>query len=189
MIFKKTIFVAAAVVMLAGVVAFTAYEPSYAAVQKTNCLSSQKTVMKVKSSGIKNGYIQKKYGYHFLDHSIPLTIMGVPAKTRYLAVYMYDESKDAYHFVHWIAANISKTSSIKENASSTMKVQGQNSNGDAVYMGPCPPETHTYVIKVYALSSRLSLKNGFTLSKFKKAIKGKVLASASLKGKYRHYEL
>ena len=62
MIFKKTIFVAAAVVMLAGVVAFTAYEPSYAAVQKTNCLSSQKTVMKIAVT-YENGQIFQHFGH------------------------------------------------------------------------------------------------------------------------------
>ena len=156
----------------------------------TNTDSTYAAGLKVKSSGIKNGIIDEKYGMYGAveDYiptcSIPLKITKSPKKTKYYAVYMYDP--DADNFVHWIAVNY-KSKTFKANASITKKKkmkQGINDFGKNGYGGPYPPVTHTYKIKVYALDSKVALKNGFTYKEFKKAIKGKVLASKTLTGKY-----
>jgi Raf kinase inhibitor-like YbhB/YbcL family protein len=149
------------------------------------------TKMTVKSSGIKNGVLADKYGVRgtlsqgIPTVSLPLTIKNAPKKAKYFAVYLYDP--DGGNWVHWTAVNY-KSKTFKANASVKQKskmVQGKNDFDKTGYGGPTPPSgTHQYVIKVYALKSKVSLKKGFTYSQFKKAIKGKTLATATIKGKY-----
>lgn len=148
--------------------------------------------MKVTSSGIKNGKIAEKYGMYgsvkdkkgIPKVSIPLTIKNAPKNTKYYAVYMYDNDVP---WVHWLAVNY-KSNSFTEDASrkkSNSMVQGKNSFGTLGYGGPTPPDkTHTYTIKVYALKSKVTLSNGFSQSQFNKAINGKILATATIKGQY-----
>jgi Raf kinase inhibitor-like YbhB/YbcL family protein len=144
--------------------------------------------MKVTSTGVKNGFIDAKYCYtnskgDANTRSLPLKIENAPKGTKYYAVYMYDKT---YPWVHWLAANY-KSKNIPENASKGKKsamVQGKNDFGKIGYGGPTPPDkTHTYVVKVYALKSKVNLKNGFTYAEFTKATKGKVLKTATLSGK------
>jgi Raf kinase inhibitor-like YbhB/YbcL family protein len=144
--------------------------------------------MKVTSAAVKNGYIDAKYCYtnssgEANTRSLPLKIENSPAGTKYYAIYMYDKT---YPWVHWLAANY-KSSNVPANASKDKKksmVQGKNDFGKVGYGGPTPPDkTHTYVVKVYALKSKVDLKSGFTYTEFTKAIKGKVLKTATLSGK------
>jgi len=145
------------------------------------------TTLKVTSSGIRNGYIQKVYSYSGGNKSLPLKFSNLPADTKYIAVYMYDKNYNPASFVHWTAVNIKKTSSLKAGASNTVSmIQGKNGYGKNGYLGPDPPSTHTYVIKVYALKCKVNLSKGYSLTKFKKAIKGKVIASGSVTGKFKH---
>jgi len=147
--------------------------------------------MKVTSSGIKDGKITEKYGMYGSQKengiptlSIPLKISKAPKKTKFYAVYMYDNT---YPWVHWTAANY-KSKTFKEGASkknAKSMVQGKNDFGTLGYGGPTPPDkTHTYTIKVYALKSKVTLHNGFTYAQFKKATKGKVLSTTTIKGQY-----
>lgn len=153
-----------------------------------------KKKIKITSSGIKNGVIDKQYGMYGKTNSsnipyvsIPIKITSTPKGTKYYAIYMYDP--DAGNFCHWTAVNIkAKSKNIKANASkknSPKMIQGLNDFGKTGYGGPTPPKTHTYVIKVYALKSKVNLKKGFTVSEFKAAIKGKTLGSTKIKGKYK----
>ena len=153
------------------------------------------TEMKVTSSGIKNGKIAEKYGMYgslkdknnIPKMSIPLTVKNAPKKTKYYAVYMYDND---IPWVHWLAVNY-KSKTFTEDASrkkSKSMKQGKNSFGTIGYGGPTPPDkTHTYTIKVYALKSKVTLSEGFSYKQFNKAIKGKVLSTATIKGKYTAY--
>lgn len=57
------------------------------------------------------------------------------------------------------------------------------------YDGPCPPWNdsliHHYTFEVFALSvASLPLKTGFTVADLRKAMEGKVLASAKITGRY-----
>lgn len=149
--------------------------------------------IKVTSSGIKNGKIDSQYGMYgkcengVPTRSIPIKIKSKPKGTKYYAIYMYDP--DAGNFCHWTAVNIkAKNKNIKANASKKNKpkmVQGMNDFSKIGYGGPTPPDkTHKYVIKVYALKSKVNLKKGYSVAEFKAAIKGKVIASTKIKGKY-----
>ena len=73
---------------------------------------------------------------------------------------------------------------------SNLMVQGKNNFATIGYGGPTPPDkAHKYIIKVYALKSKVNLSNGFSYSQFKKAINGKVLATATIKGRYDIYKM
>jgi Raf kinase inhibitor-like YbhB/YbcL family protein len=146
----------------------------------------------VKSSGINNGTIDKAYGAKgtakkngIPTKSIPIKVTKAPSGTKYYAIYMYDP--DGGNWTHWLAANY-KSKTFAANASKAKKknmVQGKNDFGTTGYGGPTPPSgTHKYVIKVYALKGKVSLNNGFTLAQFKSAVKGKTLATTTIKGNY-----
>jgi len=99
----------------------------------------------------------------------------------------------AQNWVHWLVINIPKeVTSLEEGASRKRMPQGsvelRNSFGDVGYGGPQPPRgtgDHSYVVTLYALNvEKLDLKTDTSLSAFKKAIEGKVIASASITGKY-----
>jgi len=64
--------------------------------------------------------------------------------------------------------------------------QGRNDFGTQRYGGPCPPRgrPHRYVFNVFALSKPLDLAEGASAADLKRATAGKVLASASLTGRY-----
>ena len=63
----------------------------------------------------------------------------------------------------------------------------KNSFGDIGYGGPQSPKgtgDHPYVVTIYALNvEKLNLGVNTSLSVFRKAIKGKVIGSASITGK------
>ena len=64
----------------------------------------------------------------------------------------------------------------------------ENSFGFNGYGGPQPPKgtgEHPYVCTLYALSvEKMDLEPETSLSEFKKALEGKILAEASLTGMY-----
>ncbi len=167
--------------------------------------------MKVISSGIVDGVIADQYGKHGQHHnvngvpsySLPLEILEAPEGTKSFALYL--EDKDAcpvsggFSWVHWVAANITRTS-LEENASQTATdfVQGLNSwvsiqggqqspELSACYGGMAPPnEPHTYELHVYALDTMLELDNGFWFHEMFRQMEGHVLEQATIKGVYRH---
>jgi hypothetical protein len=67
-------------------------------------------------------------------------------------------------------------------------VELKNSFGEIGYGGPQPPKgtgDHPYVVTLYALNiEKLELGVNTSLSLFKKAIEGKVIASASITGMF-----
>jgi len=93
-----------------------------------------------------------------------------------------------FEWVHWIAVNIIMTD-LSENASidlSAGMVQGVNDFNTIGYGGPTPSDKpHTYVITVYALDAKTTLKNGFAKGDFDAAIDGHVLAEAQIEGVYK----
>ncbi|MGL4524208.1 MAG: YbhB/YbcL family Raf kinase inhibitor-like protein [Spirochaetia bacterium] len=167
--------------------------------------------MTVSSTGIVNGTIADPYGKHgqqfnengMPTYSLPLQIHNAPAGTVSYAIML--EDKDAFpvsggfSWVHWTAANITRTQ-ILENESQTATdfVQGVNSwmsmqGGSqspalsSFYGGMAPPDKpHTYEIHVYALDTMLDLKNGFFMNEMYEKMNGHILASYTLKGRYRN---
>jgi Raf kinase inhibitor-like YbhB/YbcL family protein len=149
--------------------------------------------MTVSSEGIQDGKIGRQYGKFGSQLSggvptlsLPLTIEGAPEATVCYAVEIRDRDVS---WVHWLAVNI-ETPNLPENASVSMAadmVQGKNDFGKIGYGGPTPPDRpHTYEVMVYALDAKVKLSKGFTKRQFEAALKGIVLAKASIKGKYNN---
>ena len=167
--------------------------------------------MQIKSSGIKNGKIDAKYGKHGNDknkngmptYSLPFVIENPPEGTKTFAVVL--EDKDAYPvtkgftWIHWLAANLTRHE-LKENesqnakdfvqgANSWMSLQGGNQSRElsSFYGGMAPPDTpHTYELHVFALDTTLKLQNGFYLNELYKEMENHILAQATLKGMYNN---
>jgi Raf kinase inhibitor-like YbhB/YbcL family protein len=134
--------------------------------------------------------------------SLPFAWKNLPAGTKALALVLDDPDAkpvmasfgmkgDA--FIHWIAADIDPAlGGLAANASKNGASfeQGKNSGGEIGYTGPQPPSDvpknakkpliHVYRLKLYALSARIDLHNGFTLNDLEAAMKGKILGRAEL---------
>lgn len=167
--------------------------------------------MKVKSTAIHNGIIDKKYGKFGTQmndngvptYSLPFTIHDYPEATKTFAIVL--EDKDAYPvsggfaWIHWTAANI-KRDTMEENESQTATdfIQGVNSwtsmqGGNqsvalsSFYGGMCPPDkAHLYELHVYALDCELPLENGFYFNELHHQMDGHILAQYTLKALYEH---
>ncbi len=131
------------------------------------------------------------------DTSPALTWSDVPSGTVSLTLIMADQTAS---FTHWGIYNLPPaTGGLPANAGKVGNPdQVVNDFGEAGYSGPCPPagirpETHAYVITLYALSTKLTLNpvgmfpaNAETLYRalIDAGRAGKILGTASMFGTY-----
>jgi Raf kinase inhibitor-like YbhB/YbcL family protein len=144
----------------------------------------------LKSSAFHDGAsIPLSYTCEAKDQSPPLVWESVPQNTRSFVLIVDDPDAPAGTWVHWVLFNIPKeTQTLAENIQTlpagTQK--GSNSWNKQKYQGPCPPSgEHRYFFKLYALDNLLGLKEGATKSEIETAMKGHVLGTAQLMGKYK----
>ena len=133
--------------------------------------------------------IPRKYGYTNKNINPPLEISGVPDKTESLALVMDDP--DAMEpagkiWDHWVIWNISpEIEIIEEDDVPRGAVEGKNDYKKLGYGGPNPPDKeHTYIFKLYALDTKLDLKQGSTKDDLEDAMKGHILDKTKLTGTY-----
>ena len=153
--------------------------------------------MEISSSAFKDGgripiqYVMPGAGGKNI--SIPLSWKDAPPGTKSFALSIVDPHPVAQNWVHWLVINIPpNVTAIEEGASGKKMPAGsaelKNSFGQTGYGGPQPPKgsgDHPYVVTLYALNvEKLSLGTNTSLSAFKKVIEGKVIATASVTGKY-----
>ena len=126
--------------------------------------------------------------------SPPLSIAGVPAGAKSLALIMDDpdvpkQLRPDGVFDHWTLFNIpAGTREIPEGGS--VGIAGANGAGNNAYTGPCPPpqyepSEHRYVFTLYALDSLLALPAGASKKEVKAAMQGHILDQTQLTGKYK----
>jgi Raf kinase inhibitor-like YbhB/YbcL family protein len=139
----------------------------------------------VKSSAFENNkLIPSKYTCDGADVNPPLTIGGIPEKTKSFVIIMEDPDAPAGLWIHWVVWNIPATGVIKEN--SVLGAQGLNTAKKHGYHGPCPPAgTHRYFFKVYALDTILNLGSLSEKEDVETAMQSHVLAQGELMGLYR----
>lgn len=115
-----------------------------------------------------------------------ITFENVPANTRSIALYIFDQDTPKGGFDHWVVYNIpAETKTMPQGQVPVASVEGLNSNQRAGFEPFCPAEgTHRYLFTAYALSSSYTLKNIPTIDQLKKQMKWQVLAKATLTGKY-----
>jgi Raf kinase inhibitor-like YbhB/YbcL family protein len=139
----------------------------------------------VKSPAFENNkLIPSKYTCDGEEVSPPLTVEGIPEKTKSLALIMEDPDAPAGLFIHWLVWNIPPSNEIQEN--SVPGTEGLNTNKKNSYHGPCPPGgTHRYYFKVYALDTHLNLGAFSEKEVLENAMQNHILAHGELIGLYR----
>jgi Raf kinase inhibitor-like YbhB/YbcL family protein len=131
------------------------------------------------------------------DLSPPLSWTGIPPGATELALIVDDpDAPTSQPWVHWVIYNLpADEQGLPEGVPpvATPRIpagclQGTNSWGGFGYRGPAPPRghgTHRYVFRLYALKGPLDLTVGLQKDGLLDAIKGHVLAEATLTGTYR----
>lgn len=118
-----------------------------------------------------------------------------PEHTQSLALIVFDkDSPFGFKFTHWVlydmppdkrelAEDIAKQEKLPDSSR-----QGPNDYDRIGYVGPCPPghSVHHYVFNLYALDTKLSLPPRASKKQLLKAMKGHVLASGELVGRFQH---
>jgi len=132
-----------------------------------------------------NGTIPRLYTCDGRNVSPPLRWTAPPARTRSLALLVQDPDAPGGSFLHWTIWSISPRARSLAQATHGLP-EGRNDAGRIGYTGPCPPSgTHRYVFRLYALRAPLRLAAGASGAAFERALRGKVLATATLVGRYR----
>lgn len=157
-----------------------------------NIIPSEKEVidsnMQLASSSFTNNQmIQSKYTCDGENTSPPLTINGIPEKTRSLVLIVDDPDTPVGDWVHWLVWNINpNTGKIAEGEIPSKAIQGVNDFGENKYGGPCPPSgTHRYQFKLYALDTTLDLPNDTKKIDLETALTGHILDQTMLVGTYQ----
>jgi len=148
---------------------------------------------KIASTSFRNGdLIPAKYTCDGVNISPPLNWQAHPQGAKTFALINDDPDAPAGDWVHWIVYNIpAGTAELKEAASSKKllpaeSMEGKNDFGKSAYGGPCPPSgTHRYFFKLYALDTALSFQGNPNKKMLLDAMKGHILAQATLIGKYK----
>jgi len=155
--------------------------------------------LQIFSTAFRNGSsIPTKYAYGEVQGgkniSPAFDWSGAPDETKSFALSIIDPHPVAKNWIHWFVINIpAAVTSISENASQTKTMppgskELYNSYGEIGYGGPCPPfgsGKHPYECEILALRvERMELSERATLSQFKSAIEGKIIARAKITGYY-----
>jgi Raf kinase inhibitor-like YbhB/YbcL family protein len=122
-----------------------------------------------------------------------LTLSNAPAATKSYAITIYDpDGAQGLGIVHWVVYGIpAATRNLAEGVGAKGpegSTAGTNRTGGGGYYGPCPPvgdPLHHYVFQAYALDIEPgTLKAGLTRDALIDAMRGHVLANASLMLRY-----
>ena len=155
--------------------------------------ASRETAMKITTSDFTaGGPIPRAFTADGADGSPALSFQDAPAGTRAFALIMDDPDAPVGLWVHWVVYDLPGASTglaPNQPRSATLPGgarQGRNSWSRMGWNGPDPPrgKAHRYFFKLYALSGPLGLEPGATAPNVEAAMKGKVLAEASLMGTY-----
>jgi len=140
--------------------------------------------------------IPRKFTCDAEDLSPQLRWENAPAATKAFALIVDDPDAPGGTWVHWVIYDLpAATKELPQGAAKTETLingakQGVNDFGAVGYGGPCPPpgSAHRYFFKLYALDAVTMLPPRATKQKLLAAMKGHVLASAELVGRYRRAE-
>jgi Raf kinase inhibitor-like YbhB/YbcL family protein len=142
------------------------------------------------------GAIPSLYTCEGKDVSPPLAWAGAPEATRSFALVVDDPdapdpAAPRMTWVHWVLYNIDAAAGglpegVEATALPAGTREGVNDWGRTGYGGPCPPVgRHRYFHKLYALDAVLPDLRHPGKAALEKAMKGHVLAQATLIGTYR----
>jgi Raf kinase inhibitor-like YbhB/YbcL family protein len=149
--------------------------------------------LEVTSSLFAEGETIPKSAAHFFvgggNVSLDLRWSEGPAGTRSYAVTCYDpDAPTTVGFSHWVLFDIPLTVRSLEAGVKDVGVTGFSDWGESEYGGMAPPlgdEPHRYEFTVYALDTdSLGVDETTTYAKFRFLIRGHVLASGTLTGRF-----
>jgi Raf kinase inhibitor-like YbhB/YbcL family protein len=136
--------------------------------------------------------IPARYSGYGDNVSPDLNWNDVPAGTKSFALICRDPDAPIGTFYHWVVFNIPDTVRRlpeglgRDSLLPSGGLQGTNSFRKVGYDGPRPPSgTHRYYFDLYALDGVVELDHTATAGRVLEAMKGRVLAQASLMGKYK----
>lgn len=140
-----------------------------------------------------NGFIPVKYTADGQNVSPPLSISGVGADTRSLAIIVddpdaaLDPEGPGIVYDHWVVFNVDPaTEEVSEDSVPEGAIEGKNSADQNNYTGPAPPTgVHRYFFRLYALSGSLDLDENATKEDVQAALKPFLIEKAELIGKYQ----
>jgi len=144
-----------------------------------------------------NRYFLNGFGYSGENISPQLSWQNAPAGTQSFAITMYDkDAPTGSGFWHWVVFNIpANITEISSNAGDLTKklmpagvIQSINDTGNNGYAGPAPPAgpSHQYVITVYALKTKLDLKENATAALVGFYLNASALGKASIVAYAQH---
>lgn len=117
------------------------------------------------------------------NESPPLEWTDVPEDASQLAVTMVDPDADG--FVHWVMVGIDpQAAGLEVGELPPGAVESMNDTGRPGYFGPCPPETHTYVFTVHALTDDPGVQATMPGPDALAAVEATSSATAELSGTY-----
>lgn len=149
---------------------------------------AQENAMGVTSAAFESGApIPERYSCDGENISPALTWQNAPADAKSFALIVEDPDAPSGTVTHWVAYNIPASRSGLDEGPRFDIPQGLNENGDAGYMGPCPPVgdgKHRYYFRVYALDSILDLPENPTKDHLDAAMQDHILAQGELMGIY-----
>lgn len=133
-----------------------------------------------------------KYTCDGEDLSPPLHWDEPPPETNSFALIVEDPDAPTLDFTHWVIYNLpGDCRELPEGIAhqptlANGGIQGKNDFDRLGFSGPCPPSdgTHRYFFKLFALARSLNLEPGATKAEVLAAMKGHVLESAELMGRY-----
>ena len=149
--------------------------------------------IKITSTAFAEGeMIPARYTCAAENVSPPLQWTSVPPGTMTLALIVDDPDAPLVTWIHWVVFDLpADTTGLPEGVPAQPAlerggVQGVTSFRTVGYGGPCPPTgTHRYYFRLYALDASLALGSDAAAADVQAAMKGHVLAEATLMGRYR----
>lgn len=140
------------------------------------------------------GRIPKTFSGDGEDISPSFSWSNVPPGTKEFAILCEDPDAPGKTFIHWVMYKIPATVQELRERMPDLKVlpgggirQGVNDFGRIGYNGPHPPPNsiHRYYFKIHALSEPVELEAGATAEQLEKAMRGVVLETAQIMGRYQ----
>jgi Raf kinase inhibitor-like YbhB/YbcL family protein len=115
-----------------------------------------------------------------------LVITGVPAAAQSLVLILDEPDAPSGTFTHWLVWNIPPgTKKLLAGALPSGALEGVNDFGTRGYSGPCPPSgTHRYFFRLNALDTILRMAAGASRQEINAVIRGHVLSTSTLMGRY-----
>ena len=136
--------------------------------------------------------IPKKFTCDGADVSPALSWTNPSAGTKSFALIADDPDAPSGTWTHWVIFDLPpQTISLAEGVAKIDEVpgggrQGRNDFRKIGYGGPCPPpgKPHRYFFRLYALDRTVNLPAGASKKDLEQAMRGHVLGTAELMGKY-----